>query len=234
VPDRKGRSLLATLAPKWKLALAIVPLLASPSHAESPSTSEPARAPESFRALLDGLSDMPGFESRFVEEKSLALLVKPLKSEGRLFFAPPASLLRQTDPPHASEIRITPNEVIISEAGVTRKIDLASHDAVRPLVESILWIFSGDRAAIERAYSVDYRAGAESHSGAWTLTLVPRLEPSTHLVRKLEIRGAGRSATSFEVVETSGDRATTRLLDPNPARVFTPEERARLFEIDGQ
>ena len=234
MPDRERRSLVTAFSPRWRLKLAIVFLVAAPSHAGSTVPVEPARAPESFLALLDGLAAMPGFESRFVEEKSIALLVEPLKSEGRLFFVPPASLIRQTDRPHASEIRITPNEVILSEAGGTRTIDLASHDAVRPLVESILWIFSGDRAAIERAYYVDYRAGDELPSGAWTLTLVPRHELSSLLVRTLEIRGVGRSATSFEVVETSGDRTTTRLLDANPARVFTAEERERLFEIDGQ
>ena len=232
--DRKRRSLVTPFAPQWSVKLAVLLLVAAPSHADSTSPVEPNQAPESFLALLDGLAAMPGFESRFVEEKSIALLVETLKSEGRLFFVPPASLIRRTDPPHASEIRVTPNEVIISEAGGTRRIDLASHDGVRPLVESILWIFSGDRAAIEQAYLVDYRAGDEPPSGAWTLTLVPRFEPSSHLVRKLEIRGVGRSATSFEVVETSGDRTTTRLLDANPARVFTPEERERLFEIDGQ
>ena len=46
------------------------------------------------------------------------------------------------------------------------------------------------------------------------------------------MRGEGGTPTSFEVVETNGDRSLTRLLDANTARTFTDAERARLFELD--
>ena len=63
-------------------------------------------------------------------------------------------------------------------------------------------------------------------------TTAPRTAPLDQLIRGLVVRGEGGTPTSFEVVETNGDRSLTRLLDANTARTFTDAERARLFELD--
>src|SRR5262249_34114382 len=93
-----------------RLALTIVVGLAArplPTSAEAPvAAAGAAAAPPTLAALLEGFRTMPGFEARFEEEKTLALLAAPLKSRGRLYFAPPATLLRRVEAPDPHDILI--------------------------------------------------------------------------------------------------------------------------------
>ncbi|MFO0690675.1 MAG: hypothetical protein U0900_18380, partial [Myxococcota bacterium] len=110
-------------------------------------------------------------------------------------------------------------------------IDLARRADVRPLVESMLWIFSGDLAQLESIYAIDYQVLAPASSGRWQLRLAPRREPLSRLIRELAISGHRLGADRLEVTETSGDRTTTRILDANPARRFEAGELERLFGL---
>jgi len=110
----------------------------------------------------------------------------------------------------------------------------------------MIWIFTGDRAALERVYDVEYErfsgeggqagigrgAAAGSSSRPWQLRLTPRAAPLSKLIRELRVRGIGRGADTMELIETSGDRTVTRLLDAHPDRTFTPAERLELFGAD--
>jgi hypothetical protein len=247
-------------------ALAIVAgIAASPASAETVAPVEahtPAAAPPTLAALLEGFQTMPGFEARFEEEKTLALLAVPLRSRGRLYFAPPSTLLRRVESPDPHDILIREQVVRIARpraettsapppsstaaspkqdtqasassgaAAVARDvetIDLARRDDVRPLVESMVWIFAGDLAHLESVYRIDYHPVAPAASGRWQLELVPRAEPLSRLVRGLSIAGRGHAAETLVVTEASGDRTTTRILEANAARRFAAGELEALF-----
>lgn len=212
----------------------------------APSASEPTVAPASLEALLAGFRTMPGFEARFEEEKTLALLAAPLTSRGRLYFAPPATLLRRVETPNPHDILIrehivrisTPRDGASGTPGAAapgsrsvETIDLAHRDDVRPLVESMLWIFSGDLAQLESVYAVDYQILAPAASGRWKLHLVPRAAPLSRLIRELAISGRGLGADRLEVTETTGDCTTTRILEADPERRFATGEIEKLFGL---
>jgi hypothetical protein len=197
-------------------------------------------APASFEALLAGFEKMDGFEARFEEKKNLALLTAPLRSSGRLYYAPPSMLLRRVETPHPSDILVTRDQVRISDATSEQVIDLAAHPEARPLVESMLWLFMGDRASIERTYRVQYRILDSTDSPAdpqgrnpagqgWQLSLLPKDAPLDRLISELRISGVGQMTETLEVLEATGDRTKTRILDANPLRRFDPEERRQLF-----
>ncbi|MBK7948122.1 MAG: outer membrane lipoprotein carrier protein LolA [Deltaproteobacteria bacterium] len=210
-----------------------------------------ALAPPTLAALLAGFRTMPGFEARFEEEKTLALLAAPLTSRGRLFFAPPGTLLRRVETPNPHDILIDDHVVRIAtpasaEAGAgapggssptgrrVETIDLARRADVRPLVESMLWIFSGDLGELASVYAIDYQVLAPASSGRWQLRLEPRREPLSRLIRELAISGHHHGADRLEITETSGDRTTTRILDANPARRFAEGELERLFGLEAR
>jgi len=187
---------------------------------------------------------MVGFESGFEEERTLALIREPLRSRGRLYFDPPSTLLRRIEEPRPSQILVTRDEVRIREDGRERVVDLKARTEVRPLVESLLWLFAGDRVALERVYSVEYEVGSakaqdsepavdreadQTGAQSWLLRLRPRSAPLDRLIRELRIRGSGRRTEEFELIDTSGDRTRTRLIDPDTDRRFDADERARLF-----
>jgi hypothetical protein len=205
-------------------------------------------APPTLEALLAGFRTMPGFEARFEEKKTLALLAVPLTSRGRLFFAPPGTLLRRVETPNPHDILIREHVVRIStprdpasqpegshgasEAHVVETIDLAHRDDVRPLVESMLWIFSGDFAQLQSIYALDYRVLAPEASGGWQLRLVPRAAPLSRLIRELVISGRGLGADRLEILETTGDRTATRIFEANPDRRFAAGEIEKLFGLE--
>src|SRR5262245_52514632 len=56
----------------------------------------------SFADLLASFGKISGMTARYSEEKRIALLKKPLQSEGRIAFAAPRSLLRQVERPEPS------------------------------------------------------------------------------------------------------------------------------------
>lgn len=239
---RSARRSLGRLV--WPIAVSVGFLAFAPV----PSASEPTAAPPTLEALLAGFRTMPGFEARFEEQKTLALLAAPLTSRGRLFFAPPATLLRRVETPNPHDILIREHVVRISTprddasaapgavAGPGSRsvetIDLARRDDVRPLVESMLWIFSGDLAQLESIYAVDYQVLAPAASGRWQLRLVPRAAPLSRLIRELAISGRGQGADRLEVSETTGDHTTTRILEADPERRFAAGEIERLFGLE--
>jgi Outer membrane lipoprotein carrier protein LolA-like len=220
------------------VALAAVPAI---------SIANPEAAPANLGALLSGFRTMSGFEARFEEEKHLALLAAPLRSRGRLYFSPPSTLLRRVEAPNPHDILIHDQVVRIAtpRGGAApgkapgsaanprdvETIDLEGRDDVRPLVESMLWIFSGDLASLEKTYRIDYQVLAPPGNGDWTLHLAPREASLSRLIRELVISGRGRAAEQLEVTEAGGDRTTTRILDANHERLFKSGEIEAIFGV---
>lgn len=213
-------------------------------------TADTASAPASFAELLAGFKETTGLEARFEEEKYLALLAVPLRSSGRLYFEPPSTLLRRVEKPRPQDVLVADHHVRISDGEGVQTIDLASRAEVRPLVESMIWIFTGDLESLERTYRVDYQRfspavgedegqvdrngdGDTSGSGErWQVRLVPRNAPLSQLVSELRVSGRGREADTMELKETSGDRTLTRIIDPNPRRRFDSTERREFFGLE--
>jgi hypothetical protein len=102
---------------------------------------------------------------------------------------------------------------------------------VRPLVESMMWIFTGNHKAIEASYAVDLQVSpaTESAPARWQLSLTPKHAPLTDLIRELRVEGSGRAADRMELEEISGDRTVTRIFDAKPRERFNATEQHALF-----
>jgi outer membrane lipoprotein-sorting protein len=177
--------------------------------------------------LLRAFSQMPGLEARFVEEKHISMLALPLESAGVLYFARPGLLLRRVEKPRSSEVLITPTRLQLVDAEGKKTIDLGTRPDLRPFVQSLVWILTGDEKALSRTYQITFVPSREG--SPWTLTLVPRTEPLSHMIAHIRILGQGARVSEVEVQEKSGDRTVTRIVDANPARTFSKTERHKLF-----
>lgn len=200
-------------------------LAAALLFAVSAPAAEPA--PSSLKLLLAAYAKMPGLEAAFTEEKHLALLAKPLRNRGRLFFARPGYLLRRVEAPLPASVVVTPTEVRLSDSEGSKTIDLRARKDVRPFVQSLLWLLAGDYESIVEAYDARYERSADA--GTWRLVLKPKGEPLSRLVAAMNIQGEGLSVTEIEVLETGGDKTVTRITSANPKRHFDAKERAQLF-----
>lgn len=198
--------------------------------AEPPPAPAPAAAPVTLETLLGAFEKMPGLEARFVEDKHIGLLAAPLQSKGRLYFVPPGLLARHTDTPTKSSVIIAPDAVRYSDSEGSGRIDLSARPDVRLFVESFVRVLAGDRAGLERIYALRFDPAAPDGEG-WALELSPRGPPLKDLVTRLRIRGRGLAVTEIRVDEATGDYSLTRILEADPQRRFTPDERKRLFDV---
>ena len=155
-----------------------------------------------------------------------ALLDVPIRSRGRLVFAPPDKLLRRVDSPFSSEVVIDGDRVEVRSEGEVQRIDLASQPDLQPLVQSILWVLAGDRESIDRAYQPSF----ETTSTGWFLQLTPRDPRVAALIAGMRLEGARGVPVSLHVIETSGDRSHTRFIAPEIDCRLTASDRAELFE----
>lgn len=202
---------------------------ASRKSAADGGTSSRAEGPAAVDAasLLRAFSGMPGLEARFREEKHIALLARPLASEGRLFFTHPGLLLRRVETPRPSEVIINSERVVLRDASGEQALDLRARKDLRPFVESLTWILAGNQKALDGVYTVTF--DPERGKQPWQLTLKPKVEPLSRLIAHIRIQGSGYAVARIEVTETNGDSTLTTILDANPRRTFDAAERTKLF-----
>lgn len=210
---------------RWRAAAALWGLCAVWGWPGIPPAA-PAEAPPTVEAFMRRFAGLEGFEARFIETKTMALLSTPLVTEGRLYFVAPGRLLRVVDKPQPSRVLVTPSEVTMRAAGQTQRVDLAARPEVRSLVSSLLSLMTGDLPALRSTYRVSYAVDAQ---GRWALTLVPRSERLGALVKRMRFEGTGRAVRRIVVEEASGDRSVTEIRDAQPDRRFAPVEARRLF-----
>ncbi|MFT7465609.1 MAG: hypothetical protein ACI9EF_003978 [Pseudohongiellaceae bacterium] len=202
------------------------PVDVAPPTADQASLSNgPANAHE----LLAAFAKLDGLEASFVETKHLALLAVPLKSEGQFYFCAPGYLLRTISSPEPSTLLIEPGQLRMTNRDGSETIDLRQSDALRLFVTSLVRVFSGDELALSEHYTMAFDKTAES--ATWTLTLIPKGKPLTHMIRELSLSGEGFAVQTIVVKEPNGDRSVTTLSKVNEARVFTTEERLELFGL---
>lgn len=200
--------------------------------ADSRPASQPTR-PKDMAELFAWLGAMEGLEAGFREEKHIALLAVPLVSRGTLYYMRPGYLARVVAEPEPASVVISPRALVMRDGKGEETIDLHKSDDVRMFVTSLVQVFAGDRDELEGAYEIAFEPVADSEAG-WILTLEPRAEPLTQMLRRLSLRGEGRAVVEVEVVEPNGDRSVTTIEHADPERAFSEEEREELFGIRPQ
>jgi outer membrane lipoprotein-sorting protein len=206
------------------LGVAVSHAALSPALAAPPANKVPATATQ-YAALLTRLAKSPGVSAHFVEEKFMALLKKPLRSEGELYFLPPGTLARHVAVPKPSLLILRGAQLQVKDDQGVRNVDLSRNAAVATLVQSFSYLLQGNQAELEKHYAVTLLVAGE----AFTLTLVPKDPSLANLVQSLTVDGSGLELTQMVVVEKSGDRTVTSFSQVNTQKRFSAEEKARFF-----
>ncbi len=209
------------------LAQSAEPQPARPAAEAAQSANGAAPSKQALDGLLDAFRKSPGVSARFTEEKHIALLKKPLTSQGSLYFLSPDKLARHVESPKRSVVLLEGNELRISDGKGVRTVDLTKNAAIAALVRSFVHLLHGDRAALERDFHVDFSDRGES----WLLRLTPKAAPLDKLVDVISVSGQGLVLREMAVMEPSGDRTLTRFSEVNTARRFSDEEKKRLFTL---
>jgi outer membrane lipoprotein-sorting protein len=167
-----------------------------------------AQAPAAVRqwtlpALMDALHRSRESSARFVETKYLHLLNQAQKSSGRLVYAAPDRLWKETIEPKPARLTLIGDRLTIEQQGQkTRTISLADYAGIGALVESVRATLAGDLPSLMRYFALTFDGRADG----WLLTLSPKEERLREIVTTIHIRGEGTAIREIETIEPDGDR----------------------------
>jgi hypothetical protein len=189
-----------------------------------------------LQELLARFAAMSGLSAKFREEKRMALLAAPLVNEGVLYFAPKGRLARHITAPAPATVLIDEGSLRYADAGGSETMSLDQNPVLRLFVESFVKIFAGDRAALERMYTLSLTELPARADGVarWSLTLKPRVAPMTQIIVRIEITGHDVTLETMRVIEIGGDETATTFTEVDTKRRFTPQELTTLFTLPGR
>ena len=165
--------------------------LTTPGLAASPAPA--------FDELLQLLAQRQHGHASFTEVHTLAMLKEPLTSSGELFYEAPDHLEKRTLKPTPESLVLEHGVLTARRGHRTRVLELSEYPQVVPFVESIRATLAGDRAALERHFTVDFSGDLEH----WTLRLIP-LDPAV-AKSVADITLTGTRATIATVATRQGD-----------------------------
>jgi len=196
--------------------------------AEPAAPPQPAAPPAGTITLDDLLAHMAttsGVVAEFREIKTLKLLDAPLETRGTIYYAPPDRLARVTREPAETRLVLDGNRMRFQDAAGARDVDLADSPVARAFADNLIVLWRGDKAALEKIYTLDFHADGPR----WQLALAPRHAPLDRFVRTINLKGDGPAMREMEVVETDGDRTQTLFEKTDVAHVFGEEEARAIF-----
>ena len=162
---------------------------------------------ETLMALLR--AHPPG-RAHFVETKEVSILDRPLESSGELVFTPPDRLEKHVTSPGDERLVVDRDRLVIQRQGRRQELALADYPQVAVLIESIRGTLGGDRAALERTYTLELAGDAQG----WRLVLRPRDAALAKLVTQVTIEGSQAEVQRVAIEQADGDRSLMRIVRP--------------------
>jgi Outer membrane lipoprotein carrier protein LolA-like len=195
---------VSTRGPHWRLRawlLAFAVPLAAASAAASPTA--PAAASDPLDALMRELAAHPSGHVTFTEVQHLGVLDRPLESSGELLYQAPDRLEKRILAPRPETLVLAHGVLSATRGKHTHTMDLAAWPQIAPLLESLRATLTGDRAALERIFSVEL----EGDAAHWTLRLTPKDPEAARTVDRVTITGEAANLRTVEILQTDGDRS---------------------------
>jgi hypothetical protein len=201
------------------------------AHADEPAAACPKRTPhdasqaEPLFELLR-LDRLERLRADFAEEKHIALLAKPLRQSGQMFFDRTRGVARLTRTPAAERVVLSTTTLRIEKAGKVEEVPLDRSKTLRGFALIVPALLRGDRATLEATFDLDLAGAAKD---AWSLTLWPKDPALCGLLRQVVVAGQGPEVRSLRVEEASGDTTETRLSGTARNEAVPPAEIAQAF-----
>ncbi len=162
--------------------------------------------------LMTSMHGVRNASARFVEQRFVQLLDRPLQSTGTLIFNAPGRLQKQTMTPAPSRLTVDGDHLtVVQPDGKTSDLSLSQFPEIGALVESIRATLAGDGTTLTRFYTATLSGTVDG----WQLLLEPRDNRLRNFVTTIRIQGDGTVIRSIETAERDGDR-TEMTITPDP------------------
>lgn len=204
-------------------AALLAPALPGAAHADPPAASA-----NTLDGLLARCAKSPGLLAQFTEEKQIALLAAPIRSEGTVHFAPTRGLARHVTKPSPQSVLVTDRELAFWDGRQVKRMSLASSPTLETFARAFAMILTANRAELEKSFALDFQP---SGTDGYTLKLVPTGAELKKMLAGITITGRGLTVESLVVREANGDVSTTRFTSVDPQKTYTAAEADRLFRV---
>ena len=166
-------------------------------------TANARAAPSDLDRVMEALAQRQHGHVTFVERKFLEVLDRPLESSGELYYDAPDRLEKRTVKPKPESLVLERGILTARRGRHTYVLDLREYPQVMPFIESIRATLAGDRAALERVFSVAFDGSFDD----WALVLLPLDAKLASTVKQIHIEGALDTIHSIEILDADGDRS---------------------------
>lgn len=154
--------------------------------------------------LMHSLAQKKSGKASFVEKKYIGILDKPLESSGELSFEAPNRLEKRTLKPHPEVMLLDGDKLTVTlHEKQPLYLRLQDHPELTAVVDSIRGTLSGDQAALEKNYTIEF-TGVQNK---WQLTLTPVQKAVTKVVSQIRIGGADAAIKTITFDQIDGDRS---------------------------
>jgi len=151
--------------------------------------------------LMHVLAQTRSDHASFVETKSIAMLDKPLKSSGELFYIAPDHLEKRTLKPKPESMTVDGDTLLIERGHQKHQLQLQDYPELATFIDSVRGTLAGERRALER----NYRLSLDGKAEHWTLQLLPVNKKMQAVVKRILISGVENTVRSIEITQTDGD-----------------------------
>lgn len=170
--------------------------------------------------VLQALARPAPMRTAFVEVRGSALLKAPLRLAGEYRRPDADTLVREVRSPYRETTTLRAGEAVIARDGKPpRRFALSRVPELAGLQTSFGALLAGDRAGIERTYTVAVRGSRER----WTLTLVPKDKALAARVRDIVLYGQGAELRCIETRPAKGELQRTLLASAAQAVTATTD-----------
>lgn len=176
--------------------------------------------------VCDGLTKHQVTTGAFVQIKKSAAIKRALKSSGTFIFCD-EGVVWNTAVPVCSTVAVTKTSLIQTAPDGTRTvIDGSRNQVFANIAGTISALFSGDRAQLEKNFSIDFVSAADS----WKANLFPKDRTVAVSVKSIALSGKYDSdtETSLDAVmltEASGDSISYTFREQQYKGSLTDEEK---------
>lgn len=157
------------------------------------------------------LQDAPRADVRFTERRESRWLAVPVESSGTMR-STATMLEKRVEQPRPETWRILSDRMQVStpSSDGVKEILLDQAPAAAALANTLRRVMAGELDALDK----DFRLELSGDEREWSLQLTPRHPDVALQVRQIGLEGAGRRLSVIVILESQGDRTTTRLHYP--------------------
>jgi outer membrane lipoprotein-sorting protein len=162
----------------------------------------------------------------FSEEKHIALLAKPLRSSGTIYYDRDKGIARTTKAPKPEHVVVTRTTLRFRKGDHTEEIPLDKSKDLKAFALIFPTVLRGDRGELERSFDIGLYG---SDAAWWALAFTPKTDSLRAMVRRVVVFGHKAELVALQVVEASGDTTETQLSEIRTNGAVPDAEIASVF-----